>query len=404
MRILFVLNQLPYPPRNGVTIPSYNYLKGMAEYNEVYLLFLRDTWYESSDEGIEKNRRLVAKMWVMDVHKQPALERIGRELKGVSLFHVGRAYDESLIREICESASFDVVWVSDDGILDVIDVIGRYARAPFKSVAGINDCITSVFEQAKKQITLKGGTFKGRVLALIKWLRSFRTGAIEEQILSKYDFVLVQSALDERRLCQISRHRLAPKIVVASNGVDEKLFQNEFDVTSKELVFVGSLRGYSPIVEWLLDEVWLHVRESHPDVIFHIIGKGASAGLLKKISTAPSVKYTDYVEDICDVYKGKALSISPVFKNYGLINKVVESMAAGIPVVADKGSFSCIPEFDNGTHGLIANDAKGMITAINKLLSSGELRQEIGRSSRVLIQKHFRWKDRIDLMRERLGQ
>lgn len=402
MKILFVLNQLPYPPRNGVTIPSYNYLKGMAETNEVYLLFLRDAWYESSDEGIEKNRNLVTKMWTMDVHKRPPLERIGRELRGDSFYHIGRVYDEGLIRDICTTSPFDVVWVSDDGILDVIDVIGRYAHFPFKSVAGINDCITSVFEQAKKQITLKGGTVKDRLLALVKWLRSYRAGAIEERILNKYDLVLVQSALDEQRLCRISCHRLAPKIVVAANGVDDKLFQVEFDIASKELVFVGSLRGYSPIVEWLLDDVWPHVRRSHPDAVFHIIGKGASAGLLKKIAAATSVKYTEYVENICDVYRGKALSVSPVFKNYGLINKVVESMAAGIPVVADKGSFSCIPEFEDGVHGLVANDAHAMAAAINKLLDSGMFRQKVGQSSRALMQKHFEWKDRIEMMRERL--
>ena len=70
-------------------------------------------------------------------------------------------------------------------------------------------------------------------------------------------------------------------------------------------------------------------------------------------------------------------------------------MAAGLPVVADKGSFSSIPEFTNGEHGLVANDAATMIVAINRLLDSSEFRVELGQHARDLVRRHFKWSDRI---------
>lgn len=35
MKILFVLDELPYPPKNGVTIPAFNYLSRLALEEEV---------------------------------------------------------------------------------------------------------------------------------------------------------------------------------------------------------------------------------------------------------------------------------------------------------------------------------------------------------------------------------
>lgn len=402
MKILFILNQLPFPPRNGVTIPTYNYLVGLSRYAEVSLLFLRDSVHEWTEEGIEENRRLVRNLWVMDVNKQPAGRRILNEVAGKSFFHIGRQYDRGQLGTILEEHSFDVVLVSDDGILDAVNDIQDLARSTFIAVVGLNDCITAVFKQARHQVLLSGGTLKDRIRFLIKWIRSFRAGAIEARLLRSYDVILVQSSSDREYLERISRRNLADRILITPNGVESSLFDNAYDSESRELLFVGSLRGYSRIVEWLLLDVWPAVHDKHPDAVFHIVGKGASPALKELIATRPGVKHTEYVPNITEIYRDKAVSVSPVFKDYGLINKVVESMAAGVPIIADEGSFGCVPDFVDGTHGIVANDARSMIDAIDRLLDSRELRLSISRNARSLAQRHFVWEERIDAMHARI--
>jgi len=71
MQILFVLDQLPYPPRNGVTVPTYNYLRGLAERHDVSLLFVR----RNPDEDLaclDENKALVANFWMITAPKCPA--------------------------------------------------------------------------------------------------------------------------------------------------------------------------------------------------------------------------------------------------------------------------------------------------------------------------------------------
>jgi len=403
MQILFVLDQLPYPPRNGVTVPTYNYLRGLAERHDVSLLFVR----RNPDEDLaclDENKALVANFWTITAPKRPAWFRIGNELRGQSMFHMGRRYDETELRCLCGGYHFDAIWVSDDGLLDVVYSLKRLFREAPVYVAGINDAITGVFRGAIRNVWLVGLTPLARILLVVKWLRSWRIGAIENRLLEQYDFIPVQSEADKRMLEKISRGGLADKVMVLPNGVDSSLFSVSSEKSRKDLLFVGSLRGYGPIVEWLMVHVWPAVSERHPDATMTIIGRGASERLKKQIEEARGVSHIPFLENLQDVYRGRMVAILPVRKSWGLINKVIESMAAGVPVVGDTGSFNSIPDFQDGVHGVVAKDAESMIQAVTGLIDNEKRRSEMADAARNLIRQHFVWKDRIDRAERRIQE
>ena len=94
--------------------------------------------------------------------------------------------------------------------------------------------------------------------------------------------------------------------------------------------------------------------------------------------------------------------LSPVFKGFGLINKVVESMAAGVPVVGTSGSFNGISEFNNGQHGIISNNVDSFIAETSKLLTNPKKRRDIANSARALVRKNFSWEDRISAILKKI--
>ena len=316
---------------------------------------------------------------------------------------MGRDYDEDYIASIFRDHTFDAVWISDEGIIDILHLLRVYSGDATRYIIGLHDCITAVFRQSAQHVLSKGGSLTERLKAGIKWLRSFRAGAIENRILQHYDLIQVQSEADRSLLNRLSSGKLNSKIMVLSNGVDSSVFANEVAHQNSNLLFVGSLSGYGKIVQWLLDEVWPAVKARHPEAVFYVFGRGAPVKLKAAMQRSNDVVHIEYTENLREVYQDKTVSVSPVFKQYGLINKVVESMAAGVPVVADRGAFSNIPEFVEGTHGLIANTPTEMATAINTLLESREVRERIGNASRLLMMKHFQWRDRIDGINEQLS-
>ena len=42
MKFLFVLNKLPYPPRDGGTVPTFNWIRRLSTEHHVSLLYVKD--------------------------------------------------------------------------------------------------------------------------------------------------------------------------------------------------------------------------------------------------------------------------------------------------------------------------------------------------------------------------
>ena len=96
---------------------------------------------------IEQNRVLVENLWVVDIEKDSIRRRISNELRGAKFIHMGRSYDRQAIHDIFSQYQFDAVWISDDGILDLIEVLRDFSSPKAIYIVGLNDCISQGFAQ-----------------------------------------------------------------------------------------------------------------------------------------------------------------------------------------------------------------------------------------------------------------
>jgi len=396
MKILFVLDQLPYPPRNGVTVPTFNYVSRLARQHDVSLLYVKDSSEDLDTGAVAENSRYVDCFWTVNrVHKSK-LRRIKDELTLSHPYFLGWKYDTEQVKKNLNGYAFDVVWVSPFAVVDVVESLASLLRPKPIYVAGINDCTTAMLRSSGKRIFLEGLDIGTRAMFAMKWLRGCRFGSMEAKILRNYDLILIQTGVEEMWLGRISKGKLDEKLLVLPNGVNTVLFGIPLGEPGKDILFVGDLSGvYSQVILWLLDKVWPRIRVMQRDTKLFVIGKSPSSTLRRKMLLDDRVVHTEYSADICDVFRQKGVMLAPVFKNYGLINKVIEAMAAGVPVVGDRGCFNGISGFENGTHGIIANDAVSMANSINKLLDSTRLRHNISKAARELVKSLFVWEERI---------
>ena len=402
MKILFVVDELPYPPRNGITIPAFNHMSRLSRYHYVSLLFLKKTSQKIDPLEVTKNKQYVNQFLVGKRIRRPKLIRIYDELTMQNLYHQGWTYNMDQLKKCLEGQSFDVVWIGSHIVTDAIEVLFSLMGSKPVYVPAISDCITSIYKNMKETIFANGVNLQTRLSGAIGWIRSFPIAHIEAKILQKYNLILVQTDIEREWLNIISNRELDKKTVVVSNGVNEALFKNQIMSNSKDILFLGNLEGYSQRVLWLIENVWSIIKSSKKSRYFFIVGNNASDNLRKKMAQDSRIIYTKYVPDICEVFKKKAVSLAPVFKNYGLINKVVESMAAGVVVVGDSGSFNGIRGFKNECHGIVANGAKNMAKAVLNLLDSPQRCFDIACSARNLVEKQFLWEDRISTINENL--
>ena len=403
MKILFVLDQLPYPPRNGVTIPTFNYMRKIAPKKNIFLLFLNNNSQKISKKQLSDNSANVNKLWAMDRVKKSKFVRIRDEILLDSIYFLGWRYNLNQIKRYLSGYDFDVVWVSSFLACDIIDSLFELLGSRPVYVAGINDCTTAVFRSELRLLSIKSLDLKNRISYMLHWLRSWTISRIEARILNKYDFILVQTGVEKTWLNNISKNELNEKIIILSNGVNDVLFSIPIYPDNKDILFLGRLTGiYSDVAIWLIEKVWPIIRTAQTETRFYIIGYGASRKLVQKIKQDSRIAYNEYLPNIKDIFKGKAVTLAPVFKGYGTINKIIESMAAGVPVVSDDGGFNGINNFKDNRHGIVAIGPKSMANAVKCLMDSTEKYLDIAHSARDLIKRQFSWEDRIKVIEKKL--
>jgi glycosyltransferase involved in cell wall biosynthesis len=99
-------------------------------------------------------------------------------------------------------------------------------------------------------------------------------------------------------------------------------------------VFTG-IMDYAPNVEaatWFSKEVWPLVRARAPEAEFLIVGARPTAAV-RRLSEEAGVTVTGSVDDVRPYLWRSTVAIAPLFAARGQQNKVLEAVAAGLPIV-----------------------------------------------------------------------
>jgi glycosyltransferase involved in cell wall biosynthesis len=324
---------------------------------------------------------------------------------GQTPYSLGWTYDMDMMKDLVRGCEFDVVWMTSFYVCDLLQPLSSGLDTKTFYVAGIHDCTTAVLRSMGARVFMPHLDFKTRLFYLLHWMRSWRFQFIEANLFEKYNLILVQTDVDRMWFTRISRGRLNERTMVLPNGVNETLFDLPIESTGKDvLYFGGGGAQYGKVLLWLIRRVWPLIKSQSNDTRFFIICGNALPELKSHMALDDKIVHIEYVPDISDVLRNKAVTLAPVFKNCGTINKVIESMAAGVPVVGDSGSFSGIREFVNGRHGIVGSDAASVARGALSLLNSPKQRSNMAHCARELVRKHFMWNERIVRINNRLKQ
>jgi L-malate glycosyltransferase len=131
---------------------------------------------------------------------------------------------------------------------------------------------------------------------------------------------------------------------------------------------------------------------SFPQVAFILVGDGplrpGLTSLAEELGLGSSVQFLGDRHDIPAVLASLDVSVVPSISE-SLSNAVLESMAAGVPVIASDVGGN--PELIGGDRGVLvpASDAIALSSALQRLLENRDLRMELANNARKFVERNF---------------
>lgn len=214
------------------------------------------------------------------------------------------------------------------------------------------------------------------------------------------DCVLVNASAIKQSL--IEQGYDPARIVVIRNGIALSTYAREHGGAilrqelglplSAQLVVVFSRLNQLKGIGYFLEAAAALTRK-FPDARFVIAGDGAHRAALeeqaRRLNLGERVLFIGFRRDIPDLLREAAVSVLPSLSE-GLSNTLLESMAAGVPVVGTLVGGN--PEvIESGVSGLLVppRDAAALAAAIGRLLEDNEFASRLGQEGRRRVAELF---------------
>ncbi|MHB1457839.1 MAG: glycosyltransferase family 4 protein [Armatimonadota bacterium] len=378
MKILFISSWFPYPPDNGSRIRAYNLLKALSVKHKISLISL----YQA-DSRIELVDALKDMCDVLSIHESKVFKP--GTLKSIlgylsirprSFIDTYNPEIEAAIEAGISNTKPDAIVVSE---LSVMNYIPRNINIPVVLDALEMGLMCRYISDSQGLKSL------ARRMTLLKhqWM-------VSDLLKRTAAYTCVSD--DELRLCL----EMYPgnKGCVIPNGVDTDHYTLENRNTKSEILIYNGALTYSAnldAIRYYSEYISPLLHKRLPNAKLLITGRNTGVDL-SCIKDNPNIELTGYVDDIRSVLNRSSVCVVPLKQGGGSRLKILEAMAAGVPVVSTSigaEGLNCIPD----KHLLIVDEPEDFASAIEQIMKNPDLADNLSREARLLVEKQYSWKE-----------
>jgi len=390
MKILYVCHRVPYPPQRGGKIRPFNMISHFSKCHEVSVASLARSQHEFDEARglIDHCKELICER----VTPVGAYARMLLRTPTAIPFSMGYFYSPKLKARIDAALArerFDLIFVHCSSVAQyVADVPG---------VPKILD-----FGDMDSQKWLIYGQVRAFPMTIAYRLEGMKLEAEEKRLSRKFD---LSTCTTREELATLEGFGTAVASDWFPNGVDHGFFSPSGDPYDPDLIsFIGRM-DYYPNQEAMFRfcrATLPLIRARRPTVKLSIIGANPS-DRIKQLARIPGVTVTGSVPDVRPYVTRSAVNVAPLRIARGTQNKILESMAMGVPVVTSEVAARGVDAVP-GQHLLCASTPTEECRAVVELLEDPVRRAELAVAGRARVLSHHDWRasmQRLDGIVER---
>lgn len=381
----------PYPPtRGGTQVRTFNLLKYLSQRHSITLVTQRDA--SVTDAEIAGLQDCVDRLVVFERPAESGtstgilnkLQRFSTFLQQGTPPSVLNRYSSEMqewIDKVVQAGKYDVI-TCEHSVNEI------YVRPHFQQhLRTIVNIHSSVYGSCHNQLATGISENRLRDKINLPLLRHY-----EQNYCSKFSAIVVTTEEDKIQLQEFNPNS---EITVIPNGVDLVSFPyRTTDPGGHRLIFIGAMDNLANIdsVCFFSQEVLPEIQKHYPGTTFEIVGANPAPEVLT-LKKQPGIKVTGRVPSMVEYLHKSTVCIVPMRTGFGIKNKTLEAMAAGIPIVASDRGLEGLEVDGAGIplRALRANLPAEYVTAISQLFDHPQLRCQLSHHGRELVETAFTW-------------
>ncbi len=276
-------------------------------------------------------------------------------------------------------------------------VMGQYLyyNPYLPAVRRVISCHSCLSQSVRRKLQVRGKHPFRKVPLRLQLNRLTR---IEFDMYRSADLVLALTPQEKTVLLQ-QEPNLA--VAVSPYGVDIEPFDHYRRLRRKKgrtvpqrIIITGYFRNDQnrDAVNWFVHNVWPILKKQHPTLDFYIVGRSPPAEIRALSRHDDHIVVTGEVDDFAPYLAQSDVYVCPVRLGAGFRGRILQAMAAGVPVVTTMLGAEGIP-VRTGSNMIFADTPSLQAASIRLLLTDPEYRQRISDAAFETVSRRFAWQN-----------
>ncbi len=386
MRILLIARTCPFPVNDGEKTRVFNLIKHLSHHD---ITLVCRTMSEEEKKGVTELKKYCKS--IHDVYipsPKSIVERIRWILPflfskyPISLSTIYFKEISDVISKLCREINFDIVQIEHSSLTIYMDYL-KFS----KKITSI--LVMHNIDYIRNKRIIKTLSFGVRKLFYL--INQFKFRKWELKAIERYNCVITMSDIDKKIL---KRDRPNLNYKVLPNGVGTKEVEfclNNKQVSTNHLIFVASMDSEANHdgAMYFIDNVFQLIKKKFPETRVSFVGRNPRRELLQKHNDKDII-VTGMVDSVFEYYQKASVAIVPLRSGGGTRLKILESMAAGVPVVSTTVGAEGL-NVTNAQDIMLADTPAEFADCVNMLFGSISLRKTIARKARQKVENEYDW-------------
>lgn len=364
MNILYLAHRVPYPPNKGDKIRALWEIKSLSASHNIDLFCFYD--HDEDRHSMDALRPYCRECYVEPLFwwrsRAQALSAVIRKKP----FSLAYFYSKSMAAQVKAA----IATRRYDAILCFGSAMAGYVDGEF-SVPGVLDMVDVD--------SAKWAEYAQNSILPLRWLwrqEARLLGDYERKAAETFARTLFCTDAEADLLRRTSPNG---KIGVLRHMVDTVYFDPQkvevpahIAALQPYVLFAGSM-DYSPnidAVEWFYRNALPLMRREMPDLRFVIVGRNPSRAVRELAHDAAAVTVTGTVPDVRPYFRTAAATVAPMLLARGVQNKILESLAMGVPVAATSRAAVAFPQ-EVVSSIIVEDDASALSRKLLEIIRNG---------------------------------